>query len=572
MKRFEELFGKIGAFFSRLFGGGGGSVPKKVKNKEKKSGKGEMIELPFGSPEEIAKKRSGILKSGRGTELPDAQGGVGSRGAVGFDAAFFFRAMLRLGVAVLAGFAVVYFGHHTLKALIPGITTGEVKRITETYSCRGTAYLLRDETAIAMPAGGFADYSVGNGQRVAKGDVLCSIYNSDRSDIRETIDSLDAELELLKKSAGGGVSSAGILETSSGIASDYLSVMESLSAGDLSPAGRYADGLREKFDRQLCLTGRSSGITDRIAAITLARASAVDSLGTPVATIKAGRPGYFFQRCDGYGKIFTASLARELTAESLEAAIASPPEAVGPTAGTLADTAEWYLAVVCAEEGMGSAQTGRDYRVVLTDDDCLEIEMRLEKKIKTEDGLILLFSGKTMPRDCSWLRCQSVSIEYGSVSGYRVPADAVRYHEGMTGVYTVGSGYVVFRRIEVLSEGEGYYIAADYETAEKGAPVITRYIGYGMSGVIDNTRSMTVFASEQGLKPLNGSDGGIDFRRGAGYLFCGGKGYSALTMKRLPSGTLPLRYGEPNNYYYMLNITDEMILTGKNLYHGKVLS
>lgn len=549
---------------------GDGAGPETGKDPGKKKKKG-LLELPFGSPTDIIRERYSIVRAGTGTG--DEEENAPKERRIGFDAGFFFRSLLRLGIAAFALGTIIYFGYHAYRSVFPGITTSDVRRISETYSCRGTAYLLRDEERIKMPAEGFADYAVGNGERVAKGDLLCSIYKTDRSDTRELIESLDSELALLRKSAGGGVSSEGILSTSAGIKKDYSEIMSALSSGGISSAGILADGFREKLDRQLCLTGRSSGITERISRVTKQRADAVESLGTPAATLRASGPGYFFRSSDGYEEVFDLSLARDLTAEALRAAIASEPDpGAAGCAGTLAPASEWYLAVLCDSPEMKKAVTGRDYYVTLSDDDCIRLEMRLEKKIADGDGLLLLFAGKTIPRECSWLRCQNVSIEYLSVDGYRVPAEAVVSHEGMTGVYTVNSGFVTFRRINVIAEGPGYKVAEPYETAESGAPVVTRYIGYGTGGVIDNTAGMRAFAAEKGLSPVNGREGGIDFLRGAGYLRRGERGYSALTMKKLPSGRIPLRFGEANTYYYMLNITDEMITSGKKLYHGKVLS
>jgi len=572
---FEQILEKIKEFF-RSLGGFLDELPDmlndaaKASAERRKEKKLKGSEKKYRESTEIVAGRSSYIREA-GPEQPDSSGKGRTGIKLGFDTGYFVKTVIRFGVSVLAIATVFYFGYHLMQALIPSVTTGEVKHISESFSTTGTAYLLRDAERIKQPVSGFADYLVGNGERVAKSDKLCNIYDTDRSDIRETIDTLDAELALLRKSAGGGISAEGILTTKTGISSEYDSIMMQLSSGNITVAGISADSFREKLARQLCLTGFSSGISDRIDLLSKQRTAAVQSLGTAVSSVRAGSSGYFFYGADGYENIFDLSLAEEFTEEAFRNAVSKSPESFPACIGTLAKSSEWKLCVFCPGFDMLSATTGKSYKVTLTDDDCLTLDMKLEKKLRCEDGMLLLFNGASMPKECSWLRCQNVSIVYEEFDGYRVPAGAVRSYEGMTGVYTLESGHVTFRRISVLAEGEGYYIVADYESASEKAPEVTRYLPYGMSDHIASTSSMLAFAEKYGLKQRNYRNGGIDFLCGEGWNNSE-KGCSVLTMKKLPRGTLPLAYGTKNVYYYMLNSTDEMILTGKDLYHGKVLN
>ena len=46
------------------------------------------------------------------------------------------------------------------------------------------------------------------------------------------------------------------------------------------------------------------------------------------------------------------------------------------------------------------------------------------------------------------------------ITGLRVPDTAVREEKGIKGVYVFSSSRVVFRKIKIIYEGDGYYVVA----------------------------------------------------------------------------------------------------------------
>ena len=147
-----------------------------------------------------------------------------------------------------------------------------------------------------------------------------------------------------------------------------------------------------------------------------------------------------------------------------------------------------------------------------------------------------------MPQNFSYLRVQDVSVELAQYRGYRIPISALRYHEGMTGVYTLAGGYVMFRQIDVIYEGNGYVIAADYSVAEPGKPLTYTCLGFDEDGKLGDYESLHTFAEERGWEKKIYDNGGI-----------------------------PVPKGDTLRYFYHLDDLEQVILTGKDLYHGKAL-
>ena len=493
---------------------------------------------------------------------------------IGVDWRYLGRALTQFGVVLVSLAAVFYFGYHLVRVLMPGITVSDVVTISETYRCSGSAYLFCDSVPVKAKSAGFADYQVSDGQRVAKGDAICSIYAEDRSGIREELDSLDAEIAMLRRSAGGEVTREGIAAVMADISGGYSSIMNSLSSGDYISAGAASDGLRASLARKLYLTGGDGVIADRLNALVARRSSVFASLGSPAEKVTAGSQGYFFRSIDGREGVFTLKLAEELTEESFLAALDAPPVTVDGCVGRLSYSPDWYLAVRCEGSEMTASPSGRDYTVSFPDTGAKPLRMTLEKKIRMSGGgLLLLFRGNSIPSDFGWLRCQTAEIEYMSVEGYRVPVSAVHQLDGYTGVYTVDGGYARFRRTVTLAEGEGYYIVKKYEDALRDDPpeTVYRHIPYGFRGRAGEYLSIFEFAEKAELAQRGGSDGGVCRLAGGCTVGSVFSNHDLLTMKRNTVNGAFLAYGEQHDRYDYLRAVDELILSGRDIFHGKVI-
>ena len=113
----------------------------------------------------------------------------------------------------------------------------------------------------------------------------------------------------------------------------------------------------------------------------------------------------------------------------------------------------------------------------------------------------------------------------------------------MTGVYTLHGGYVYFRRINVLYEGEGFYVVSKFSSLDSDKPKTYKVVGFDPDGALDDYASLEAEAQRLGLKQTVYENGGT-----------------------------PVKYGYTLPYFYYLADLEEVILVGNDLYHGKVLN
>ena len=507
----------IGGFLRKITGG----KKKKKKNADAKDG--------------LSLRSSGAVRT-FGEEKKESR-------TVKFDAEYFFRVMTQISAAAFAVCMTAYFGYHMIRTFTSDIKTTPVYTLTQTVYAEGTAYMIREETPVKSGDSGYPVFSLPEGSRIAKGENICSIYSGmNTADVKREIDSIDAEVAGLRKSLGAGTVVSGILDVSSGVSDMYSGLMKKTAAGDYSSAAADIPDFKTVLGRLTYLSGSGGGMMTRLQNLLDRRSSLISSLGSPIKNVRSPEAGYVYYSCDGYEEIFTPELVKTFSEESFAAALSAQPVSAAGTVCKLVTDPEWYCAVVTDDPVMAGLNSGDTRRVTFAENGGTSVSMKLEKKIRTDKGVILLFSSSVMPDGFSFQRCQKVRIDAGTVSGYRVPVSAVHRYEGMTGVFTMHGGYVYFRKINVISEGEGYYLVSEYSDVEKGAPLTYRVLGFDDRGKVGDYIQMHETAKKLGLERTYRDNGGI-----------------------------PVRYGETYLHYYYLNGLEEIITSGRNLYHGKVL-
>ena len=496
-------------------------------------------------PLPVAGKRSDIAKFNSEREKKAA------KKKIGFDLGYLFSAFLTIGVAILSVGLVVYFGYHLINLFTSDITYTTAYTVTETEYRRGTGYIFRDETIILKPTAGVPDYAVDDGERLGIGEKICTLYSSINDDASARIEEIENRLSLLRASLGSGVIKEGIPEALRDSNERYDEIMSFLAAGDYSAAARLSGGFLSSLIRLELLGEGSDAVDLEIKSLEAEKAMLLSTYGKATGSVRAESVGYFFSDADGYESIFDPSLLSEITVGGFAELIGREPGDASRAVGKMANEAKWYLAITFDAADAEGFVEGKSYDIVFHDNDSRTLTMKLERLVldlddydKDDDRAeaLLIFSTVKMPDNFRYLRAQNVSVAAASFKGYRIPITAVRSYDGMTGVYIVAGGYVLFRQIDVIHEKDGYCIAAAYSDAEPGKPLTYTSLGFERLCLIDGMIATDEVAEELGWEKTRHDNGGI-----------------------------PVPKGQTLRYFYHLNDLEEIILTGKDLYHGKAL-
>lgn len=470
---------------------------------------------------------------------------------IGFDFSYLFSALLAIAVATASVGLVFYFAYHLINSFHSDVTTSPAYDITESEYRRASGYIFRSETALESDVSGIPDYKTDDGARVGIGDGICDIYSSVTDEVRLRVEEIEREIAILEAVIGNGVVQTGLPEALADANAYYNEIMEHLSKGEYRDAANISDSFLVALNRITYLENGSEEAKSKIYALKAEKSSIMSSYGEISATITSDSVGYFFRECDGYESVFVPDVLQNITLGSFFELASREPVLSDKAIGKMIDDPKWYVCVPLGAEDAEGFIEGNNYNIIFNDNGAMTLKMSLERlvlDIEDYDGddnraeALLVFSTKEMPRNFSYLRIQDVSIELAVYSGYRIPLTAVRYYDGMTGVYTLNGGYVFFRQIDVIYEGQGYCIAADYSVAEPGKPLTYTALGFSENGKLDDYASLHQFAEERGWEKKIYDNGGIPLARGCTF-----------------------------EYYYHLDDLEQVILTGKDLYHGKAL-
>jgi len=370
------------------------------------------------------------------------------------------------GITLLAIILTVYTLNICLDLSAVKVLTTPALESTE-YEIAGlTGYIFRDEEVLYSQNPGAAVYRVGDGEMVVVDTELARVYTyGNTADYLAERVKLEHRINLLSRSIEAGrQNAAAAAETKSRLRSVYNRIMESLSGGDLSGVAALSDEMLVYLNAFGKLSGKNNDLKGELDSLKNQLSELANSYSGEHESIKNSRSGYFFYTCDGLEDVFDYGLIDTLTAAGLDALVSEAPKDKIPgkyAVGKMIYNYIWYLAVPADACLCRKLHDAAEYKVTFPAEN-LELQMTLHRISLSEgdESGILIFSSGIMPQGFSWSRVQQIELLVSEITGLRVPDAAVREEKGIKGVYILSSSQVVFRRIKIIYEGEGYYVVA----------------------------------------------------------------------------------------------------------------
>lgn len=380
---------------------------------------------------------------------------------------------------VAAGLVCLLVAVYTLYHLI-GLFDGELSTFAagvttehETLSYNG--YFFRDETVLTAENVGLVDRAVSDGTKVARGQTLATVYQGNAS-LQGRLLRMDEEIRLLEQSVDGLSGSADPSKVKTSVNDSYETLIKMLASGESGGFSVEVDKFLTGLNQMDSLwNGENASVSKTLAALRAERAELIASCGSGVS-YAADRSGYFYSSPDGFEHIFTSAALENLTGRSFFELIESAPKSTAGTYGKISYTSEWYFVLpvkmeerqyfqkkMQTEEGETVVPETKIYDILFEENGKTTLPMTVSRVIEApEQGTALIvFSCDRLPKNFELLRCQSVQITVDATSGIYVPRDCVKKQDGMRGVYILRGSVVYFRQIDILYEGDDYYLVKE---------------------------------------------------------------------------------------------------------------
>lgn len=344
--------------------------------------------------------------------------------------------------------------------------TQTVKLSAEELLLSTVGTVVRAEVPVLSSESGVVSYVYGDGEKVKASAKVATVYSGYAdSDTVARIAELDRSIELLEATGIDGdthVSDGADAERE--IASQLLTLSEQIGRGAFGSAGKGADSLLSTFVRRdAILTENTDSTLATLSALRAERESLAASLTGGSTVVRASQPGYFYSYADGGETVFAYDRVEKLTPAEYREGLAAMQSAPAGILGKIVLYPRWYLLCPVTEEEAKTLKTQNSYTLYFSG--CGErIAMTLAAKNAGDGEVLLVFTTQEMPADFDFARTQKVSVVTETISGYKLPASALRIVDGSVGVYIRSGNTVKFRIVEVFYES-GAYVFVRTDTA-----------------------------------------------------------------------------------------------------------
>ncbi len=382
------------------------------------------------------------------------------------------RFLLKTGFVLIMLGLMSFAVYQCVQHMTVGLDTLRTQEITEESYTALRLFVFRNEEVLAS-GGDVVAYRVANGEKVGVGTTLATAYTcplgQDPAAVQEQLADLAERMSALEKPIGQARPEEGD-DLIHAIDQCYLSLLAASAGGNAGEALSCANRLEEHLSDYAALMDGDGQGEGAMATLKQLQGALEQSM-TPVGDIKTGKGGYFYYRIDGFENVFDVSLVETMTPEefkTLTELSAGVPDR--PVAGKMIYTPTWYAAAYVELSEVSAFQdgVGQTYHMTVSNGGGVELPLTLMRMEPDEDGALLVFRSQAMPDGFDFPRSFSAVTRTDSVSGYRIPTDALVTlgDEGDMGVYVLEGNVVELRRVMLKARYDGYVVAMTYEEVQ----------------------------------------------------------------------------------------------------------
>lgn len=357
--------------------------------------------------------------------------------------------------------AAAYFGVYAYHIFWGGYETATVYSYTGQSTLPAQGYLVREETVLAE-GGSLEEIVVAEGENVAVGDVVARVYSSESAlEQHRQLEELQSELARLTYIRTRGTEEADAMRLNQEIVTAITQLRADTSQGNFTTLDDQVDYLKDLIFRRdytystsVALHQQIQSLEDQILNLQSATESATSTIYSPAA-------GIFSAMVDGYESSFSIESLDNLTPEDLRAMAQNKSSVSGNELGKVITDFNWYYAAIMSEDVTKYLSSG-DTATVNFEGTTGAQEMTVQSVSRANETgeVVVIFTSNRNLSATTLLREQNVDVAYGSYTGLRIPARALRADQktGELGVYRISGAQAEWVPVELIFSGSDYYL------------------------------------------------------------------------------------------------------------------
>ncbi len=385
------------------------------------------------------------------------------------------KPVITVAMAVIAVALVIYFGFYVAKVFSEPYTTALAYTYTSNDSAEAVGILVRQETVLPAQTG-IVDVTRSEGEKVGVGQSVAQVYRDSQAQNNQAdLEALADQIQLLEYSSdGGGVDSAAKLDEN--ILQAVTALHAASGVGDYNQLEDQARTLKSTVLKRGYVYGNGLGaeeLSQKLNDLKSQYAALKQQTSSSTSSVRAPQSGVFSTLVDGYETAVTPQTVLQLTPASLSALLAGQGKEAGGGMGKLITSTRWYFAAALPVSVAERLKEGSTATLRFSGDFDQDIDMRVDQVGQAEgDKSVVVFSTDRYLSQTTLLRQQTAELIFNSWSGLRIPKQALRMEKSTytdketgqevqnnrLGVYALLGGRAEFKTVEVVTEGDDYYV------------------------------------------------------------------------------------------------------------------
>lgn len=365
----------------------------------------------------------------------------------------------------VAAVVVIYIVVELVSAVHVRVLTQTATEITAYDSVDATALAVRDEAVYSSGAQGVVVPSVADGGKISVGGEVAKVFDSQETAARYSeVADLQAQLDsirALESSSGGLVTD--VEAAGENIVLTLNSYVRAMAGGSWDQAGDLLSELNGEIVERQMIIGQDVDFSSQIQSINDRLSALKAQAYQPSDVLTTDRSGVFSGYTDGLESLVDYDSVTSVTADQLAQYLekAQSPQTTGAL-GKMIYSYDWYFLCTVDRQALAGLENGDTVEVCLEKDADSVIRMQIvsgaDVSAQAETTVLVLKSNQMTGAMTSY-RAEEIEIRLHSYKGLRVPKEAVREVDGVTGVYALVSQTIEFRPIEILYTGDTYVVA-----------------------------------------------------------------------------------------------------------------
>lgn len=388
-------------------------------------------------------------------------------------------------IFLISAFIIIYFLYIGIsKAFgVNGIKTEIATEMTATDSLYKDGIIVREETLVKNDLEGVVSYVANDGDRVAKNEVIASLYSSEEDVMNnKNLEEINKEISQIKKLNTIAITGdLAIDNINSQIKNAIISLNSNVADRDFINTKSYVNNLTYLITQRMVVTDDAVDISKRLDELNAEKQALENSTVKATGHIKANVSGCFVSSADGYESVFDYENVKSINIKKYnEMKKAKPKKVSDNTIGKLITNVGWYIVCPISNQDALRIATSSNQKVTIHMPYATTISIpayveAINRDVNGGDESIMVLRCDYMNSELASIRNENIEIRLKTYEGIRVSKDAI--HDGVVkkmfndkdgnqvtkkkkvqGVYVLYGNELQFKEISILYSGSDFVI------------------------------------------------------------------------------------------------------------------